>query len=140
MRFLVFLICSLLLFSCDKVKQTSKKITGTFEIKQYSYENQQGLTYFYTCNGLVEINKTASKEELNISVNLNCDTQETSPNMIGKIILNDDGEYFDLTRYNTDGTISQFTNGRIILRTKTDLKIEYYMESGRHRLVLRKND
>jgi len=138
MKILIILLGIISLAACNKVKQTTKKIVGQFDISQYTYENHQGLKYIYDCNGTVNLNSTSEENQLSILVDVNCNGIHPSPNMTGLIVFKNDGEYFLLNRNNLDGTISNFDNGRVILRTKTDLKIEYFMESGKYIFVLRK--
>jgi len=134
----LILLVGFLFVGCDKVKKTQKTLTGVWTVIQYKKTLATGLAYFYDSEGTLSFG-SCDGELCDYSLKINYQDQGTTlqKHESGTIALQDD-EYFFLHRNNPDGTVTLLDEGRIILMTKDDLKIEFHDEVGIHEFVFQK--
>lgn len=123
------LFLSLLLFtSCDKQKQSSRKLEGTWDIKIYKRTYPDGISLYPTCSGTLTIGELESEEwdntysldiKYTLSGNEILEKKSGNLNIIGK------GDYMDVTILDDNGPVNYIENHRIMVLTSTDLQIVY---------------
>ena len=138
---IIFLFIALFtLSSCDKKKQTDKRISGNWNIVTYTFINFQGFITEFESSGQFYIsNITNSIGEYKLELIHSTENTEYSKNEAGTVLINDDGESFMLNRINSDGTELLLDNGTIVFLNKTQLQIRFSDETGAHDYVLSKD-
>lgn len=112
---------------------------GEWTIYSLKVTKQNGLSYYYETTGTFtfsDFNGDEGKYVLNMTYITPTDT--IVKNESGKIVLKEKGAYYDLFRDNTDGSITQIQNGRIILITKDDIKTLYQDDNENFLFILEK--
>lgn len=124
---LLFILSVLFLFSsCDKIKSTEKEMDGEWTIYSLKVTKYTGLSYYYETTGTItysDFNGDEGRYALDMTYITPSGTIEKHEK--GKIVLKEKGEYYDLYRENTDGSITEILNGRIVLITKNDIKTHF---------------
>ena len=99
---------------------------GEWTVYSLKVTKYNGLSYYYETTGTITYSDFSGDEgryALDMSYNTPSGTIEKHEK--GEIILKDKGEYYDLFRENSDGTITELPNGRIVLITNNDIKTHY---------------
>lgn len=99
---------------------------GEWTIYSLKVTKYTGLSYYYETTGTItysDFNGDEGKYALDMSYITPTGTIEKHEK--GKIILKDQGKYYDLYRENLDGSITEILDCRIILITKNDIKTHY---------------
>lgn len=99
---------------------------GEWTIYSLKVTKYTGLSYFYETTGTItysDFNGDEGKYVLDMTYITPNDTIVKQEK--GRIVLKEKGEYYDLFRENTDGSITELPNGRIVLITKNDIKTHY---------------
>jgi len=137
---LLIIISILFLFSaCDKVKSTGKKMDGEWTIYSLKVTKYTGLSYYYETTGTItysDFNGDEGRYALDMTYITPNDTIVKHEK--GKIVLKQKGEYYDMYRENSDGTITEILNGRIVLITKNDIKTHYTTNDETFLFILEK--
>lgn len=138
---IIFILFSVLFItsSCDKIKQTEKMMDGEWTIYSLKVTKYTGLSYYYETTGTItysDFNGDEGRYELNMSYitpNGTIDKHEK-----GKIVLKEKGKFYDMYRENSDGSITEILDGRIILITKNDIKMHYTVDNETLLFILEK--
>ena len=126
--------------SCDKKKQTDKRISGNWNIESYTFNNFQGFITEYESSGQFYIsNISNSIGEYKLDLVYSDGNSEYSKNENGTILINTDGESFMLNRTNPDGSEFLLDDGQIIFLNKSQLQARFIDETGAHEFVLSKD-
>lgn len=137
-----FIFCSLtlLLYGCSKVKRVEKKMSGTWEISNYTYQNTNGLSYEYPCSGTFEFQNCNSEYCIySLELTYTANGIQSVKNNTGYYKLKDDAQHYELQRSNSNSTTS-FLEGRIIHLNRTQLKTIFQDEFGNHLFILEKGN
>ncbi len=139
-KLLLYLLLGMFFFSCNKLKQTEKRIVGNWIIVGYNYVNFDGFTTEFDGTGEFIISNLSSSHG-DYSLNLQYQNLISSGNKIesGKIQLNQNGENYRLDRINPNGTITSNDSGTIKFLNKTQMETFFNDEFGTHYLVLSKD-
>jgi hypothetical protein len=134
MRSVSLIFILLLLFGCDKEKQTSRKIEGEWTLIHIKITFPDGLSEFGTGTGTLIISESDQdayqrKFERITDVTFPSSTyQEMSK---GYMNFKNKGNYSDTYLMDESNTIVFQEEHRILMLTKTDLQIEYSNSTGR---------
>ncbi len=130
------------LLSCDKNKQTTKKIDGKWELISYKLTNYEGLIEYGSGDGTWSFE---SKAPYNEAYPYTCDYSFEFPSGLKSVALRgtfkvvSKGQYIDFTLEDSTGAVMKTCNYRILTHTKDDLEIEYLDEQTiRHNYLLKK--
>lgn len=139
-RLIIALLIGLSFASCDKLKQTEKRIEGNWTIVSYNYVNFQGFTTEFEGSGEFNISDVSSAIG-NYSISLAYQNAITSGTKIesGMIKINDNAENYTLERVNSDGSITSLDSGTIKFLNKTQMETFFNDELGSHHFVLSKD-
>ena len=138
---ILFILLSFLFLtsSCDKIKKTEKMMDGEWTIYSLKVTKSNGLSYYYETTGTIsysDFNGDKGRYELKMSyITPNATVVK---NEKGNIVLREKGEFFDMYRENTDGSITEILDGRIILITKNDIKMHYTDDNETFLFILEK--
>jgi len=126
-----------LTFGCNKVKRIEKKISGDWGIIDYTFQNENGLSYKYPSSGTFSFSKCET-EYCNYSLQLSyfVDGINIHKNSLGIYAILDDAGHFDLIQSNSTNSIS----GRVLHINNTQMETEFKDETGNHYLVLEKSN
>lgn len=135
----LLLAISFVLFSCNKAKETHKKMVGEWTIIDYTFQNNNNLSYKYESSGTINF-ENCSDDFCNFSLNMTYVVSgNTYPkNITGLYHLENDAEHYTIKRSNADGTISTLDKCRILLVNKDQMKTLIQDELGIHHFVLEK--
>lgn len=136
---IIFISFILILFSCSKTNRTKKKIDGTWKAVTYQRTDNLGFSSHYDATGTFELDN-CENELCNYVINVNYSNTTGSGSKIESgeyFFIDDEGEYFSMYR-TVNGITDTVDYGRVILVTKSDLKIEYVDLQGRHIYILEK--
>ncbi len=137
--YLLAIILLLLTASCNKLKQTKRKLSGTWMVLNYRYQNHSGLSYDYNAEGKIQFDNCAN-ESCPYTINFRYVANGVEYEVInsGDYTVLEDAEQYHLNRLNNDGTSTVLENCRIILLTKDELKTQFQDETGIHYFILGK--
>jgi hypothetical protein len=141
-NFIVVFLIAFSLFSCNKNKQTTKKIDGNWELISYKITNYEGLIEYGSGEGLWTFESEAPFTEVYpYSFTYSCQFPSglKSGAMKGTFKVVSKGEFIDFTVEDSIGVTVKTHNYRIITQTSDDLELEYLDEERvRHNYVLKK--
>ena len=112
---------------------------GTWDVYSLKVTKSTGLSYYYDNVGTVtysDFNNGEGNYAFNMSYTTSSGTVTNQES--GKVLLKDDGKYYDLQRDNGDGTFTTLPEGRIILITNNDIKTAYQDNAETYLLILEK--
>jgi hypothetical protein len=140
---ILILLLSIVTFSCDKEKQTSKKISGEWTPVSHKITADEGLSYYGTINGSLSITEN---ENSGTSNNFNWSTSTTSEigafdfQFNGLFEIIEKGGYMNLIKFGNSGNPMDTTKTRIYKLTRTDMSLEFSDDQFRtHFIVFQKN-
>ena len=119
--------------SCDKEKQTSRKIEGNWELKSYKITYQDGISEYGSCSGNLEIVSTSKADWTNsfkMNISFVFPSQTGQQSKIGYMRIREKGGYMDVSLVDQQDQEVGFEDHRIMVLTSTDLQIEYLGEDG----------
>lgn len=129
MRILLNIIfLSLLLHSCDKQKQTAKKLKGEWEILTYKFTNAEGLSEIASCEGSMIFESKPTYTDPNpysLKFSYDFSTSSGIVDQVGTFDVIESGDYLEITKTDASGTVLSTDKYRILTRTSTDLQLEY---------------
>lgn len=134
MRSASLIVILLLLFGCDKEKQTSRKIEGEWTLIHIKMTFPDGLSEFGTGTGALIISES---DQDTYQRKFERITDVTFPGSIyqemssGYMNFKNKGGYAEAYLMDASNTITFQEEHRILMLTKTDLQIEYNNSSGR---------
>ncbi len=128
MRFALLLPLIVLLASCDKQKQTAKKLSSTtWYIDSYKITDSEGLTSTTVASGTMDFGDCEQPNNCPYSINI-----AYTVNGLNKIIDEkgyvdyvEKGDYMQVKNYGSGDVLLTSYKYRILTRTKTDLQLEY---------------
>lgn len=112
---------------------------GVWTIYKMKVTKANGLSYYYETTGTFTFSNfndgegTYAIDMTYITPNATIQKVET-----GTIVLKEKGEYYDLFRTNSDGSVTEIPNGRILLITKNDIETLYQDNNENFTFVLEK--
>ena len=134
MRNLITIILLFFLFvSCDKQKKTSKKLNGEWEIQNYKFTNQEGLSFFSTCSGSMSFESKKNYTDPNpytLEFTYNFSSGIDTIKQKGTFDVTQKGDYMIITTVNSLNEVTSTYEYRILTRTNTDLQLEYSDYTG----------
>lgn len=137
--FIILVLCSVVLFGCNKAKQTSKFLDGTWKIRTYA-KNQNGgfITYFETEGTITFISNGDGTFGYQENYTYMSDTGAVQSVRSGAGVLKGKKmRSYDLTL--TDPTNQMLIDCEIDVLTRDDLKIRQQDSDGGHIYVLYKD-
>lgn len=121
--------------SCSKGRKAEKKLSGKWNIIQFQLTNGSGLSYYYDATGFIEMSEFVNdSSELNVDLSYISDNDTLIKKFNGQWVQNEDGEYYDILRQMGSVT-DKIEKGRILLITKSDLKIIYTDKDTTYTLI-----
>lgn len=135
----ILVLISVLFTNCSKIEKAKKRIDGTWNAVTYKHTSNLGFSYFYTAEGVFNFDNCSEDIcSYSIDIDYSNSTASGSKSEYGKYFFVDEkGDFFNFYRTEING-VDTLDYGRIILLTKSDLKIEYDDSTGRHTYVLEK--
>lgn len=129
MRILLNIIfISLLLYSCDKQKKTSKDLKGDWEILSYKFTDSEGLSETAMCEGLMTFDSQPKYTDPNpykLDFSYTFSSHSGTIAQSGTFDVIEKGDYLDITTVNASGVTISTNKYRILTQTTTDLQFEY---------------
>lgn len=122
----------LLSVGCDKQKQTAKQISGIWELKTYKKTDIEGLSEYAICSGQMTFDKCKGETSCTYSTNFSFTFADTTGTNLdkGTFQVIEKGDYMNLTRTDNSNNVIDTLKYRILIRTKTDLSLEYNNGKG----------
>ncbi len=140
---ILILLLSIFAFSCDKEKQTSKKISGDWTPVSHKITADEGLNYYGTINGSLSITEnenSAASNNFNWSTYTNSDIGVFDFQFNGRFEIIEKGGYMNLIKFDIAGTPVDTNKTRIYTLTRTDMSLEFSDDQFRtHFVVFQKN-
>lgn len=133
---------SLLLYSCDKQKQTSKDLKGDWEILSYKYTDLEGLSETAICEGLMTFDSKPKYTDPNpytLDFSYTFTGNSGTIDQSGTFDVLEKGDYLEITTVNAAGVTISTNTYRILTQTTTDLQLEYSdSEGGIHMYIFKR--
>lgn len=140
---ILILLLSIFAFSCDKEKQTSKKISGEWTPVSHKITADEGLNYYGTINGSLSITEnenSAASNNFNWLTFTNSEIGVFDFQFNGRFEIIEKGGYMNLIKFDIAGTPVDTTKTRIYTLTRTDMSLEFSDDQFRtHFIVFQKN-
>jgi hypothetical protein len=134
MKTLLILSIAFLFFSCDKEKQSARRMKGEWELQNFKMTFPDGLSEFGEGAGTLKIEDSDRSEyQLRFVRELNSQfsSGQFTETAMGYMNFRDKGKYIDVVLVDENGSILSEEAHRILIQTKTDLQLEYSHSSGR---------
>jgi len=127
--FAVLILLVFFLSSCDKQKQSARQLVGTWDLTSYKVKNAEGLSTYATGSGTIHFDNFSTKPiqstfQFNAALTFPGPTQSTV-NQEGTYEMIEKGDYMTVKILDTSGAEIGVYTYRILVLTKTDLKLEY---------------
>ena len=123
------LLLLIFISSCDKQKQSVRKLEGTWELTSYKVKNAEGLSTYATGSGTIHFDKPSSNP---IQSTFQFTAALTFPGLAqstvsqqGTYEMIEKGDYMTVKLLDTTGSEIGVYTYRILVLTKTDLELEY---------------
>ena len=127
------------LSACDKYEKQQKRIKGTWELVNYRFKSQLGLSYFPEASGTIFF-ENCDDTICAYSMSLEYSSPQITGTRVeaGKYSLEEEGGQLYLTPIVNGIDQQRISNGMTLL-TKTDLQFQYTDDLGRsHHFVFEK--
>jgi hypothetical protein len=132
-NFLTIILFFFLFVSCDKEKETAKKLNGEWEIQNYKFTNQEGLILFSTCSGSMNFESKKNYTDPNpytLEFTYDFSSGIDTVQQNGTFDVTQKGDYMTITTINSLNQVTSTYDYRILTRTNTDLQLEFNDNSG----------
>jgi hypothetical protein len=126
---LTVLLLLIFISSCDKQKQSARKLAGTWELASYKVKNAEGLSTYATGTGIMHFdectnNPIQSTFTFNATLSFP-NVPQSNISQQGTYEMIEKGDYMTVKQLDNTGTEIGVYTYRILVLTKTDLELEY---------------
>lgn len=137
----VFTLSVLLLLSCSKEANVSKKLSGDWNLTSYRRTDSEGLITYPEASGTAEfISYDKGQDSSNYHFDISCALPDVDTNLYtGTYKLVEKGDFMYLAELDSLNQVNSYIKYRILTLTKTDLEIEFSQNSNTDILLFRRN-
>lgn len=128
--------------SCDKAKQSSRRMEGVWEIRTYKLTFQDGISEYAECSGTLEVTSTDQdgwQNKMLRKIDYSFPSSTGSEDKVGLIKFRGKGDYMDVGVLDGSGNVVFLEDHRIMVLTRTDLQLIFADQYSRfHTMTFRK--
>jgi len=139
-RIILSVLLMSLTLACNKVKRVEKKMSGDWNIIEYTFQNPNGLSYKYAASGTLTFNQCETEYcNYNLALLYVADGINLQKYESGTYTVLEDAEHFNLLRLDPMDIVT-IIPCRVLHLNNSQMEIELKDEYGNHYLIFEKDN